>query len=216
MSLHRVQQKDTGNLAQGLQDEDQRISWKVTMETTSLITLMLGVLLIAAAAWYAWHMHSRKALKDQFGPEYAQAIRKYGDESKAVSALGKRQQRLSKYTIRPLSAREAQQFESEWRDTQAHFVDDPRGAVSEADALVCRLMETRGYPMVDFDRRAEDLSVDHPHVVQNYRAAHDIAVADQRGKSSTEDLRKAFVCYRALFAYLLQTQTATPIREVHA
>jgi hypothetical protein len=69
--------------------------------------------------------------------------------------------------------------------------------VRDADALVCRLMETRGYPMADFDRRAEDVSVNHPHVVQNYRAAHNIALADAAGKASTEDLLRAVVCYRA-------------------
>ena len=96
------------------------------------------------------------------------------------------------------------------------FVDDPRAAVKEADRLVCRLMETRGYPMADFDRRTEDISVDHPHVVQNYRAAHAIAQADAQGKASTEDLRRAVVCYRALFADLLETQPAITGREVHA
>jgi len=186
------------------------------MDTMSLITLVLAVIVLSAAGWFAWHTHNRKMLKDRFGPEYDRAVRQYGNETKAVSALGKRQQRLSKFTIRPLSDREAQEFESKWRDTQAHFVDDPRGAVRDADALVSRLMDTRGYPMADFDRRAEDISVDHPRVVQNYRAAHNIAVEDARGTSSTEDLRRAFMCYRALFAELLETKPARSGQEVHA
>ena len=155
-------------------------------------------------------------LKECFGPEYDRALRQYGDESKAVAALGKRQERTSKYKIRPLSSGERQEFEANWRKTQTLFVDDPRRAVRDADALVCRLMETRGYPMADFDRRAEDVSVDHPHVVQNYRAAHNIAVADGAGKASTEDLRRAVVCYRALFADLLETELAPTGSEVHA
>jgi hypothetical protein len=46
--------------------------------------------------------------------------------------------------------------------------------------------------------------VDHPVVVENYRAAHDIAVRHSRGQASTEDLRKAMVHYRSLFEELLE------------
>jgi hypothetical protein len=75
-------------------------------------------------------------------------------------------------------------------------------------------MQVRGYPVGDFEQRAADVSVDHPHVVQNYRTAHDIAVRERRGEASTEDLRKAMVHYRALFEDLLDTADAEP-REVH-
>jgi hypothetical protein len=93
-------------------------------------------------------------------------------------------------------------------------VDDPKGAVVEADRLVADLMQVRGYPVGDFEQRAADVSVDHPHVVQNYRTAHDIAVREQRGEASTEDLRKAMVHYRALFEDLLETGEPEP-REAH-
>ena len=186
------------------------------MDITLLIGIVIAVVVLGLAVWFWWHARSRQLLKQRFGPEYGRAVQEYGNESKAVSALGKRQERISKYTIRPLSSREREEFESKWRNTQGRFVDDPRSAVREADALICRLMESRGYPMADFDHRAEDISVDHPHVVQNYRAAHNIAVADAGGKASTEDLRKALVCYRALFAELLETQPGHTGREVHA
>jgi hypothetical protein len=93
-------------------------------------------------------------------------------------------------------------FSTAWRQLQARFVDDPTGAVREADRLVTDLMATRGYPMTDFDRRAEDLSVDHPEVVNHYRAAHQIASAWDR--VTTEDLRQAVMHYRALFQDLLE------------
>jgi len=188
----------------------------MTVDTPMIFGLLVAILALAAAAWFMWHTHSRQKLKHQFGPEYERVVREYGSESKAESALAKRAERASKYKIRPLSERELGEFQSSWQSTQARFVDDPRAAVKEADRLVCRLMETRGYPMMDFDRRTEDISVDHPHVVQNYRTAHAIAQADAQGKASTEDLRRAVVCYRALFAYLLETQPATTGREVHA
>jgi len=60
-------------------------------------------------------------------------------------------------------------------------------------------MGARGYPVSDFEQRSADLSVDHPEVVQNYRAGHDIALRHRRGEASTEDLRQAMIHYRALF-----------------
>ena len=89
---------------------------------------------------------------------------------------------------------------------QARFVDNPAGAVGDADALIQRVMRDRGYPVDDFDSRAADLSVDHPAVVENYRVAHGIARAHSRGNAGTEELRKAVQHYRALFAELLETR----------
>ena len=86
---------------------------------------------------------------------------------------------------------------------QAQFVDDPGGSVAKADSLVNQLMEARGYPMADFEDRADIISVDHPHVVENYRAAHSIALSRSRGQTTTEALRKAMVHYRSLFDELL-------------
>ena len=62
--------------------------------------------------------------------------------------------------------------------------------------------------MADFDRRAEDLSVDHPKVIRNYRAAHEIATTEQEGRATTEDLWRAMVYYRELFDELLETHPA--------
>jgi hypothetical protein len=71
------------------------------------------------------------------------------------------------------------------------------------------VMDARGYPMEEFEQRAADLSVDHPQVVQNYRAAHVIAGKNDGGGASTEELRQAMVYYRSLFEELLG---ATPAR----
>ena len=53
--------------------------------------------------------------------------------------------------------------------------------------------------MTDFEQRAADISVDHPLVVENYRAGHEIALRHAQGRASTEDLRQAMIHYRALF-----------------
>ena len=87
-------------------------------------------------------------------------------------------------------------------------MDDPEGAVGDADRLIQQVMRDRGYPVEDFDQRANDLSVDHPEVISNYRAAHGISIANERGNASTEDLRTAMVHYRALFEELLETEPA--------
>ena len=186
------------------------------MDTALFIGVLVLVVALGVATWLWSQRRSRHRLKERFGPEYERAVRELGTESKAAAALERRQERISSYKIRPLTTREREDFESRWRSTQTLFVDDPRGAVRDADVLVCRLMETRGYPMTDFDRRAEDISVDHPHVVQNYRAAHNIALADAAGQASTEDLRRAVVCYRALFSELLDTNYAPVGQEAHA
>jgi len=107
--------------------------------------------------------------------------------------------------MRNLTAEERERFVTEWRLVQARFVDDPKGAVTDADDLVARLMQSRGYPMSDFEQRAADISVDHPRVVDNYRAAHQIALRQRQGQATTEDLRNAIIYYRSLFDELLQT-----------
>ena len=65
-------------------------------------------------------------------------------------------------------------------------------------------MNARRYPVSDFEQRVDDVSVDHPHVIRNYRAACEIAERHKRGEASTEDLRKAIVYYRELFDDLLE------------
>jgi hypothetical protein len=67
------------------------------------------------------------------------------------------------------------------------------------------VMRERGYPTNDFEQRAADVSVDHPDVVQNYRAANEIS---ERADADTEEQRQGLVHYRALFDELLETEPA--------
>jgi hypothetical protein len=153
-------------------------------------------------------------IRGKFGPEYERLVRERGDPRHVERELDDRVQRVKQLHIQPLSPEHRARFAEAWRSDQARFVDDPKAAVVEADRLVADLMQVRGYPVGDFEQRAADVSVDHPHVVQNYRTAHDIAVREQRGEASTEDLRKAMVHYRALFEDLLDAADAEP-REAH-
>jgi hypothetical protein len=171
---------------------------------TPLTWSLLIVAIIVLAAVVALRMHSKK-LKAKFGPEYDRVVRERGSTLKAERELEHRKKRVENFQIRPLSPEESDQFAREWRAAQERFVDDPRGAVAEADRLIDRTMKARGYPVGgEFDDRAADLSVDHPLVVEHYRAGHDIAARDARNGASTEDLRIAMKHYRTLFEDLLE------------
>jgi hypothetical protein len=178
------------------------------MTTTTALILLAVVLLVAVAGWIFYRQQRSKKLRSHFGPEYDRASMLYGGSAKAEDVLEARQKRMEKVRIHPLSDHERDRFGSLWLDVQSHFVDDPAGSIREADRLVTDVMIARGYPMTDFERRADDVSVDHPFVVSNYRAAHEIALNDQHGRASTEDLRRAMVCYRKLFEELLEAHIA--------
>ncbi len=166
--------------------------------------IIVAVVLVASgvAMWGFMRARSRK-LQQRFGPEYDRALREMGCRWRAEQVLEKREKRVDQLQLRPLRHGDQERFAQHWRLVQADFVDDPRLAFSEADALVRDLMKARGYPQSDFEQRAADISVDHPLVAENYRAAYAIALRHARGEASTEDLRQAMVQYRILFEDLM-------------
>ena len=174
------------------------------------------ILVIAVLAWlYVKKRRSTTAgLRQKFGPEYERAVQRHGSERKAEVKLANRQDRVEKLNIRDLDPVERERFSTQWESVQSRFVDSPRGAVAEADDLVSSLMKTRGYPVSDFDQRADDISVDHPRVVENYRSAHHIALQVGTNGASTEDLRTAMIHYRSLFEELVQVPTIAETKEV--
>ena len=103
----------------------------------------------------------------------------------------------------PLAAADRQRFLESWRKIQSHFVDDPAGAVTEADRLLGDVLTTRGCPVSDFEKRTAGIPVSVPLVRENYRSAHEIALRQAGGKASTEELRQAMVHYRTLFDELV-------------
>lgn len=184
-------------------------------EQTWTALIVVGVLALLAAV--AWFVHQRKQsdrLRSRFGPEYGRTVGDLGSRGKAESELKAREVRVERLKLVALSPADAVRFSEAWTALQGHFVDNPKGVVAQADQLVRELMLARGYPVADFDRRAADVSVDHPAVVEHYRAAQAIAVRDQRGEADTEAQRQAVVHYRALFDELLEVKTAAkpPLR----
>jgi hypothetical protein len=177
----------------------------MNQSTVFLVGVVIAVVAVAIVAWVAVQRMRTKKLRGRFGPEYERTVEHTGNRRKAEDELEARRKRVAKFTIRPLSPEEQTRFGKDWAATQARFVDDPKGAVVDASRLVKELMQARGYPMGDFEQRAADISVDHPHVVSNYRSAREIAERSEQGKATTEDLRKAVVSYRELFEELLET-----------
>ncbi len=171
-----------------------------------IIVVAAAILVAGAVAAYIARQNQTKRLQERFGPEYERAVSDRGDQRAAEKELAERERKREQLDIVPLTPEARENYAGEWQDVQTRFVDDPANAVKDADRLVTDVMRDRGYPMDDFDQRAADISVDHPHVVENYRAAHEIDLQQQNGGAGTEDLRRAFVHYRALFDELLETR----------
>ncbi|HXE07238.1 MAG TPA: hypothetical protein VN612_05040 [Acidobacteriaceae bacterium] len=182
------------------------------MSHTAVIVLIIviAVVLIAAAIIVSRRKRSEH-LREKFGPEYDRTLREKGDARHAEAVLLDREKRVKKFPLRTLAAADRDRYADEWAAVQRRFVDDPAGAVVQADKLVTRVMEARGYPTGDFEQRAADLSVDYPVFVQNYRGAREITLRHAKGQSSTEDLRRAMVYFRSLFDELLGIRKPQPV-----
>lgn len=174
------------------------------MNVGVLIAIIVVVVLVVLLAVLLAQRRRSQQLQAQFGPEYQRTVARAGDRRAAESDLAAREQRRQDLNIVPLEPAAQARYQQEWLGTQGRFVDDPTGATREADVLVSRVMRDRGYPVDDdFERQVADVSVDHPDVAENYRAAHALYRANEQGLASTDDLRQAFVHYRSLFAQLL-------------
>ena len=180
----------------------------VSTQTAIIVAAAIILAALAVAAWFGFRKKQSNRLQQRFGPEYGRTVDELGSQTKAESELKTREKRVERLHIVPLAPSDAARFSEAWNVLQGRFVDDPKGVVAQADLLVRELMLKRGYPVVEFERRAADISVDHPAVVDHYRAAQAIAIRGDHGEADTEELRKAVVHYRALFDELLGIREA--------
>jgi len=188
-----------------------------------IVTVVVVAIVVLGVVASALRTRRSRSLQDRFGREYDRTVDRAGGRRGAEQELKEREQRHDELELRPLSQDARERYLQQWQATQGRFVDDPTGAVSEADDLVQRVMRDGGYPVDGFEQRAADISVEHPDLVEKYRTANGIARASERGEASTEDLRHSVRHYRALFVELLEVdgdaEDASPrdreVEEVH-
>jgi hypothetical protein len=171
-----------------------------------IVIVVAALVVLALGAWVVIARQRRERLRGRFGPEYDRAVSEHGSRRGAEAELARREEQRERLDIVPLSPEARERYSESWREVQTRFVDEPSRSVTEADRLVTEVMRERGYPMDEFDEPVADVSVDHPEVVEHYRAAHTIHLSNEGGEASTEDLRQAVVHYRALFNELLDTR----------
>ena len=185
------------------------------MNAGLLVAIIVIVVIVLALAWALMRRRRTRRLQQQFGPEYERAVNETGNRQAAEAELEDRRARRERFEIVALDPAARERHLERWRLVQAQFVDSPTAATRAADRLINEVMRERGYPVEDFEQRAADISVDHPQVVDDYRAAHGVAEANERSEASTEDLRQSLVHYRSLFEDLLETHGAAAIGLHH-
>ena len=181
-------------------------------QTSTLVIVVIAALALVGVAIFLTRRR-REHLQRRFGPEYDRAVAELGQVGKAEAELVRREKRVAKFTTRRLDHDERRLFTGRWRTIQTQFVDRPQAAVAEADQLVAEVLRARGYPAGDVEQRQADLSVEYPHVVQDYRDACAIASRSHGGQASTDDLRRALVSYRSLFTALVGAGEPAPAVE---
>lgn len=167
---------------------------------------VLVVVVIVVGDYLRRRKAKTAAFRNRFGSEYDRAVREHGSSNKAEANLADRESRVHALNIRELGAPARERFITQWQTVQSRFLDHPEAAVTEADDLIAALLEYLGYPKDSFDQRAADVSVTYPRVMENYRAAHAIAVLPYRAEESTEKLRTAMIQFRSIFDELVQVQ----------
>jgi len=175
------------------------------MQPSEIMVISLAATIVFAfVGSIVYDRKRRQHLQEHFGPEYDQAIAELGDQRSAESELSRREERIRKLQIRPLSVFDRHRFSKQWKLCQSRFVDDPVGALRHADNLVIDIMRFRGYAVDTPDNRTADISAAYPSHAMDYRGAK--GILSRAEEVPTGDLRNAFLCYRALFDEMLEGQ----------
>jgi hypothetical protein len=173
------------------------------MSTMQTVLVVVAIVIVFAAAAFAWVAYRRRALRERFGPEYDRVVAEQENRAAGERELRDRERKHAELELRPLTDEARSSYALAWQEVQAKFVEDPNAAVGEADELVTRLVGERGYPTDEYDEQVAHLSVEHARTLGHYRDAHAIHLKNESGEATTEELRQALVHYRELFADLL-------------
>ena len=175
------------------------------MNGTVIALIVVAVIVVALVLVVGIQQARRRQLRERFGPEYERRIEDHGDRRAAERELAELARQRDRLDIRPLAPEARDRYLAAWNQVQSQFVDRPQQALESAEVLVSQVLRDRGYPVEDFDSRADLVAVDHPEVVHHYRGAHAMQLRDDEDVT-TEDQRVAFVHYRELFAELLDAE----------
>src|ERR1700759_3276714 len=151
-----------------------------------VVVVIGGVLLVVAGRR---GRSTRAALRSRFGEEYQRVVDAYGlrDGEKELRARLERRRELD---LRDLGSDERDRYSRAGESAQSTFVENPSAGLRDADLLVQQVMRDRGYPSERFEEREKLVSVDFPDLVEHFRAAHEVAVADEQAEQSLEGRRQ--------------------------
>lgn len=176
------------------------------MTTTEIVLLVVAVVLVllvvAAVAALAKRRKQRTELQKTYGSEYDRTVERADKRKEAERELAERKERHDSLEIRPLSAASRQRYLTAWDGLQNRFVDSPVLALSEADALLTRMLAERGFP-TDVRTQEDMLSVEHAHVLGGFRAGHEIEQRNTTGNADTEQVRQGMLHFRQVFEDLV-------------
>jgi hypothetical protein len=190
------------------------------MTTTQILLLvLLVVVVVAVLAALAARRRKRSAeLRSTFGPEYDRTVEGSGKRRDAERELAERKERHDSLQIRPLSEASRTRYLTAWDGVQNRFIDSPVLALSEADALVTRMLGERGFPTDDTRSAADMLSVKHAGVLDDFRAGHEIEQANSTDRANTEQVRQGMLHFRRVFEELVSDrgdQSGSPAPVEH-
>ena len=165
-----------------------------------LVAVVVVALLVMAAVAAVLKRRRRSAeLRETFGREYERTVEGSGTRRDAERELAERKERHSQLELRPLAPAARQRYLTAWGGVQSRFVDAPVLALSEADALLTRLLSERGFPTDDVQSQEDMLSVEHRHVLDSFRAGHAIEQQNTTHDADTEQVRQGMLHFRQVF-----------------
>jgi hypothetical protein len=173
--------------------------WEWVLVAVGVVAL---VVLVVAAVYWRRELRTRR-LRGRFGPEYSRAISNANGRREGEAQLEERVRRADDLDLHSIADDSLGRYQAEWVAIQGRFVDDPGGAVRDAERLVASVLTERGYPNGEFGQLADDISVEYPEVAADYREAHSVYDRQRSGEATTEELRHAMKDYRRIVFELL-------------